>query len=76
VSYRYEFRFRGKVDQSLRDELHQLDLEVTEPAETVFVGTVEDKTALHGLLRRFEHLGLDIVEVHRGAQIGQGSNSS
>jgi hypothetical protein len=36
-----------------------------EPIETVFHGPVPDQAALHGLLRRIEALGLELVEVRR-----------
>jgi hypothetical protein len=35
------------------------------PVETVLTGPVEDQAALHGLLRRIEALGLELLEVRR-----------
>jgi len=35
------------------------------PVETMVAGPIEDDTALYGLLRRIEALGLEIVEVRR-----------
>jgi hypothetical protein len=36
-----------------------------EPVETVLHGPVEDQAALHGLIRRIEALGLELIEVRR-----------
>jgi hypothetical protein len=33
--------------------------------ETVLAGPVEDQAALHGLIRRIEALGLELIEVRR-----------
>jgi hypothetical protein len=35
------------------------------PVETVLAGPVADQSALHGLIRRIEALGLEMVEVRR-----------
>jgi hypothetical protein len=47
-------------------EFEQLDLTAdVEPVATVLYGPVEDQAALHGLLRRLEALGVELVEVRR-----------
>jgi hypothetical protein len=63
---RYEIRLRGRLTKSLVAEFQQLSLEATvEPVETVLYGPVTDQSALYGLLRRIEALGLELVEVRR-----------
>jgi hypothetical protein len=65
-SNHYEFRVRGRLTTTLRSEFEQLSLEANvEPVETVLHGPVTDQAALHGLLRRIEALGLELVEVRR-----------
>ena len=36
-----------------------------EPVETILHGPVRDQAELHGLLRRLESLGLELIEVRR-----------
>jgi hypothetical protein len=63
---RYEIRLRGRLTKSLVAEFEQLSLVAdVEPVETVLHGPVVDQAALHGLLRRIESLGLELVEVRR-----------
>jgi hypothetical protein len=43
--------------------------------ETVLAGPVEDQAALHGLIRRIEALGLELIEVRRLPSIAYRSRS-
>jgi hypothetical protein len=62
----YELRVRGRLSRALASEFEQLALAANvEPVETVLSGPVEDQAALHGLLRRIEALGLELLEVRR-----------
>jgi hypothetical protein len=36
-----------------------------EPVETILHGPVRDQAELHGLLRRLQSLGLELIEVRR-----------
>jgi hypothetical protein len=66
VAFKYEIRVRGRLSRSLAAEFEELDLiATTEPVETILHGPVEDQAALHGLLRRIEAFGLELVEVRR-----------
>jgi hypothetical protein len=66
MSFLYEVRVRGRLSRTLATEFEQLALEANvEPVETVLTGPIEDQAALHGLLRRIESLGLELVEVRR-----------
>jgi hypothetical protein len=47
-------------------EFEELDLTpASERVETVLAGPVEDLAALHGILRRFEALGIELLDVHK-----------
>ena len=62
----YEVRIRGRLSGTLVNEFEQLALVASvRPVETVLAGPVADQSALHGLIRRIEALGLDLVEVRR-----------
>jgi glycine/D-amino acid oxidase-like deaminating enzyme len=64
--HRYEIRLRGRLTPTMASEFEQLELNTsTAPVDTVLEGTVDDGAALHGLLRRIEALGLELVEVRR-----------
>jgi hypothetical protein len=66
MSFMYEVRVRGRLSRTLASEFEQLALATSvEPVETVLSGPVEDQAALHGLLRRIESLGLELLEVRR-----------
>lgn len=63
---RYEIRVRGRLSRSLASEFERLDLNVSElPVETVLNGPFEDQSALYGMLRQMEGLGLELVDVRR-----------
>lgn len=62
----YEVRVRGRLNRTLASEFEELALAAqVAPVETVLTGPVEDQAALHGLLRRIEALGLELLEVRR-----------
>jgi hypothetical protein len=64
--HRYEIRVRGPLTPTLRSEFAQLDLtSTTAPVDTMLEGAIDDAAALHGVLRRIESYGLDLVEVRR-----------
>lgn len=64
--HRYEIRLRGRLTPAIASEFERLQLTTSVvPVDTVLEGTVDDGPALHGLLRRIEALGLDLVEVRR-----------
>jgi len=62
----YEVRVRGRLSRTLLAEFEELHMVATkEKVETVLAGPIEDAAALHGLLRRIEALGLELVEVRQ-----------
>ena len=64
----YEIRIRGRLTPGVASEFQTAALAVrVAPVETVLSGYVADQSALHGLLRRIEGLGLELVEVRRVA---------
>jgi hypothetical protein len=64
----YEFRIKGRLNRPLLSEFQELDLTAaSERVETVLAGPVEDLAALHGILRRFEALGIELLDVHKVA---------
>ena len=64
--HRYEIRVRGRLNPTVAAEFEQLRLSTSiAPVDTVLEGMVDDGPALHGLLRRIEALGLELVEVRR-----------
>ena len=63
--YPYEIRLKGRLPRPLAAEFEQQQLKTAvAPVETVVEGPLDD-AALHGLLRRIEALGLELVEVRR-----------
>jgi hypothetical protein len=71
---RYEIRIRGRVGAAVLDTFVGLESDV-EPVETILHGPVRDQAELHGLLRRLQGLGLDLVEVRRLPASGRDVNA-
>ena len=66
MSQRYEIRVRGRLTHSLTSEFERLDLAVRElPLETMLNGSFEDQSALYGMIRQLEGLGLELLDVRR-----------
>ena len=64
--YRCEIRLKGRLTPPLASEFERLHFSTAlAPVETMVEGPVDDDTALYGLLRRIEALGLEIIEVRR-----------
>jgi len=75
--HRYEIRLRGRLTPTMASEFEQLELNTTTaPVDTLLEGAVDDGAALHGLLRRIEALGLELVEVRRMADDPRNPTSS
>jgi hypothetical protein len=76
MGFDYEVRIRGRLSSTLIHEFEELSLGASiEPVETVLAGPVEDQAALHGLIRRIEALGLELVEIRRLPDIAFRSRS-
>jgi hypothetical protein len=61
---RYAFRVTGRLTPALLHVLDPLEASVDE-TDTVLVGPVVDRAALHGFIARIEALGLDLIELRR-----------
>ena len=61
---RYEIRIRGRVGTAVLETFDAMQSDV-EPVETILHGPVRDQAELHGLLRRLESLGLELIELRR-----------
>lgn len=66
MGYDYELRIRGRLSNTLLNEFEEASLAASvEPVETVLAGPIVDQAALHGLIRRIEALGLELIELRR-----------
>jgi hypothetical protein len=68
---RYEIRIRGVVSPAVLETFDAMESDV-EPVETILHGPVRDQAELHGLLRRLQSLGLELIEVRRLPESGSG----
>jgi hypothetical protein len=64
VPPRYEIRVRGLLSDRLLIAFPELAA-VRDAGDTLLVGRLPDRSALHGVLSRIESLGLELVEVRR-----------
>ena len=60
----YAFRISGRVPPALTAALEPLK-SVETGADTLLVGPVTDRAALHGYIAHLEALGLELVELRR-----------
>jgi hypothetical protein len=60
----FEIHFRGDLPGDIQSELGGLLIAVDRP-RTVLSGRVRDQAALHGILRRLESLGIELVELRQ-----------
>ena len=68
---------RGRLGKPLLRQFEERHLlAASERVETVLAGPVEDAAALHGLLRLFEALGIELLDVHRVADEGDRAHGS
>jgi hypothetical protein len=68
---RYEIRIRGRVSAAVLETFDAMESDV-EPVETILHGPIRDQAELHGLLRRLQSLGLELIEVRRLPESGHG----
>ena len=61
---RYEIRVEGHMSETLAKVFPELD-HVLMSGQTVLYGPVVDEAHLHGLLNRFQALGLRVVEMRQ-----------
>ena len=60
----YEIRIRGQLSERLLGAFPEMEARA-QNRETVLTGALPDQSALHGVLRRIEALGLELLEVRR-----------
>ncbi len=61
---RYEFRVEGRLSDEVAGEFDELEVTRAAP-ETVMHGEVVDEAHLHGILARFQDLGLRVVSMRQ-----------
>ncbi|WP_041795047.1 hypothetical protein [Modestobacter italicus] len=62
---RYEFLLPGRVSEMVCDAFPELTTRPSPTGGTAMFGSVRDSAHLHGLLDRFQALGLTIVELRQ-----------
>ncbi len=65
LGVRYEFLLAGSLDETSRSAFPELSSSSGPTGGTVLYGPVEDSSQLHGLLARFQTMGLEVVEMRR-----------
>ncbi|QYJ04834.1 hypothetical protein KUV85_03885 [Nocardioides panacisoli] len=64
-TWRYEFLLGVRVSDTVRAAFPELTATTGAAGGTVFFGEVEDDAHLHGILARFQTLGLSVLEMRR-----------
>ena len=62
-----EIRVSGLVPESVLAEFDGFHA-VVEPVQTILRSHIPDQSALHGIIRRLQRLGVELIEVRRLAE--------
>lgn len=62
---RYEIRLPYECSGTLSAAFPEMDAVAIGPSTTLFIGSLEDQTELHGILARMATMGLEIAEVRQ-----------
>jgi hypothetical protein len=62
---RYEFLLPGRVSEAVAAAFPELTVRTSPVGGTLMFGPVKDSAHLHGLLDRFQSLGLTVVELRQ-----------
>jgi hypothetical protein len=74
VSAEYTFRVTGRLTPGVLKALDPLEASAA-ASDTLLVGQVADRAALHGFIARIEALGLELVELQRIPPRGSANGS-
>jgi hypothetical protein len=67
----YMIRIKGRLGPTALSAFPTMRPEVRD-GETVLTGSLEDRSALYGVLAQIEALGLDLIELRRVGRIERG----
>jgi len=62
ASTRYELRVKGRLSEEVAGDFGEFEVREA-PPETVLVGEIVDDAHLHGVIARFQSLGLQMVSL-------------
>ena len=63
-SYQYRICVRGQLGETIRSAFPTLQASAS-GGDTLLIGPLPDRAALHGVLAEIEALGLELLEVRR-----------
>jgi hypothetical protein len=64
LPHRYRIRVRGRLGETMRSAFPTLQARAR-GGDTVLIGPLPDRAALHGVLAEIDALGLELLEFHR-----------
>lgn len=59
----YRIEIKGRLDERWSDWFEGFSLTHTDDDSTLLTGPVKDQAALHGILKKINHLGLTLISV-------------
>lgn len=62
--HKIEIRVKGRLDENWSAWLGDFTFEYMGSDVTVLTGTIEDQTAMYGLIAKLRDLGLDLISVN------------
>ncbi|MCP4421272.1 MAG: hypothetical protein GY805_32070 [Chloroflexi bacterium] len=60
----YEIKIKGQVDSQWQEWFDDLAITPTDDGNTVLHGPITDQSAMHGVLKKINNLGLTLISVN------------
>ena len=70
---RIELRVRGQLGERRARQFEGFEMTWTEAGDSILTGEVSDQSALYGLIRRVQSLGMQLISIN---EIDRGENES
>lgn len=64
-SHTFKIKIKGHLMEGKWDWLDEFSLVLSDDGCTVLIGNIIDQAALHGLLKKFRDLGIELISINR-----------
>ncbi|RIK29023.1 MAG: hypothetical protein DCC56_14265 [Anaerolineae bacterium] len=64
----YQIKIKGHLDDSWKDSFEGMTISNLENGEVLLSGSIQDQSALQGILNRISNLGLTLISVNAASE--------